>query len=99
MQLKKDFPEAVICVNGAVKTLETAEEIIAAGCDGVMVGREAYQNPWILTDVDARLFGDETVRAVTRSEIIDPDDGLSQGKGARRIPLRYAERRGICSGF
>ena len=69
--LKKDFPEAVICVNGAVKTLETAEEIIAAGCDGVMVGREAYQNPWILTDVDARLFGDETVRAVTRSEIID----------------------------
>lgn len=69
--LKKDFPEAVICVNGAVKTLETAEEIIASGCDGVMVGREAYQNPWILTDVDARLFGDETVRAVTRSEIID----------------------------
>ena len=56
--LKKDFPDAVICINGGIETVQTGEELIAAGLDGVMVGRAAYQNPWMLTTVDERLYGD-----------------------------------------
>lgn len=68
--LKKDFPDAVICVNGGIRDLGLAEELIGGGLDGVMVGREAYTNPWLLADVDSRLFGDErTVR--TREQVIE----------------------------
>ena len=68
--LKKDFPEAQICINGGIETVAQAEEWIAQGVDGVMVGRAAYQNPWMLTEVDERLFGD--VHApVTRAQVID----------------------------
>lgn len=69
-QLKKDFPEAVICVNGGIRTVQEAETLIAGGVDGVMVGREAYQNPWMLTEVDERLFGD-VHEPVTRQGVID----------------------------
>lgn len=69
-QLKKDFPDATICMNGGITTVAQAEELIAAGVDGVMVGRSAYQNPWMLTEVDERLFGDAHA-PVTREAVID----------------------------
>ena len=57
--LKKDFPDTVMVINGAVPDLQTASELIEAGMDGVMIGRAAYQNPWMLTSVDERIFGEE----------------------------------------
>ncbi len=68
--LKRDFPDAVICMNGAISSVQSAEELIAQGVDGVMVGRAAYQNPWMLTEVDERLFGDAHA-PVTREAAID----------------------------
>lgn len=55
-QVKKDFPHLTIAVNGEVKTLEECETHLKH-LDGVMVGREAYQNPYLLAEVDQRLFG------------------------------------------
>ncbi|MCK6265191.1 tRNA dihydrouridine(20/20a) synthase DusA [Vibrio sp. ZSDE26] len=55
-QIKKDFPHLVIAVNGGVKTLEETQ-LHLQHLDGVMVGREAYQNPYLLADVDQRVFG------------------------------------------
>ncbi|SBS33520.1 putative tRNA-dihydrouridine synthase [Marinomonas spartinae] len=55
-QLKKDFPNLEIIINGGIKTLEECEQHLQF-VDGVMVGREAYQNPWLLSQVDSRLFG------------------------------------------
>ena len=69
-RLKADFPEAVICINGGIATLDTAEELLKT-VDGVMVGREAYKNPCLLTDVDARLFGLKDEKPVTRSDVVD----------------------------
>lgn len=69
VQLKREFPDAIFCINGGIRDLNTADDLLA-DLDGVMVGREAYQNPWLLTDVDARLYGDNH-DAVTRAEIID----------------------------
>ncbi|WED21586.1 tRNA dihydrouridine(20/20a) synthase DusA [Vibrio sp. JC009] len=55
-QLKKDFPHLTIGVNGGVKTLEESLEHLQH-LDGVMVGREAYQNPYLLSQVDQVIFG------------------------------------------
>ncbi len=55
-QLKKDFPQLKIIVNGGITSLDQAEEMLKK-VDGVMIGREAYHNPYILADVDRRFFG------------------------------------------
>ena len=68
-QLKKDFPEAIIVINGALQDLGECEAELKH-VDGVMLGRAAYYTPWLLTDVDARLYNDEHA-PVTRDRVID----------------------------
>ncbi|KFK92254.1 MULTISPECIES: tRNA dihydrouridine(20/20a) synthase DusA [unclassified Serratia (in: enterobacteria)] len=58
-QLKRDFPQLTIAINGGVKTLEEAQQHLQH-VDGVMMGREAYQNPGILARVDGEIFGSPT---------------------------------------
>lgn len=55
-QLKKDYPQLTIVINGGIKTIDEAKQHLQH-LDGVMIGREAYQNPLLLTQVDAQLFG------------------------------------------
>ncbi len=55
-QLKRDFPQLTLAINGGIKTLEEAKQHLQH-LDGVMVGREAYQNPGMLAQVDRELFG------------------------------------------
>ena len=54
-QLKKDFPNLTIVINGGIKTNEQIAEHLKE-VDGVMVGREAYYNPWLLTTWDDTFF-------------------------------------------
>ncbi|MFN3829265.1 MAG: tRNA dihydrouridine(20/20a) synthase DusA [Tepidimonas ignava] len=56
-RLKRDFPHLVIVVNGGITTdAQVAEQL--RHVDGVMIGREAYHNPWWLATWDATYFGD-----------------------------------------
>lgn len=55
-KLKQAFPHLTVIINGGITTLEQCETLLHH-VDGVMIGREAYQNPWLLGDLDARLFG------------------------------------------
>ncbi len=55
-RLKAQYPELEIIINGGIKTLSECHEHLAY-TDGVMLGREAYHNPWLLAEVDAQLFG------------------------------------------
>ena len=55
-QLKKDFPHLTIVVKGGIQTIEECQTHLDH-VDGVMLGREAYQNPWMLAQVDEALFG------------------------------------------
>tara|TARA_B110000858_G_scaffold195960_1_gene253571 strand:+ start:20867 stop:21799 length:933 start_codon:yes stop_codon:yes gene_type:complete len=64
--VKQCFPQLSIIINGGIKTLQDAESLLEH-TDGVMLGREAYQNPFILNDVDAVFFG-ATTHAQTRTE-------------------------------
>ena len=52
-RLKREFPELEIVVNGGISTLDHIDAQLAA-VDGVMLGRAAYHNPWLLADFDAR---------------------------------------------
>lgn len=57
--LKKDFPDTIMLINGQINTVSESQTLIDEGMDGVMVGRAAYQNPWMLTGVDEALYGVE----------------------------------------
>lgn len=69
-QLKQDFPDLEIIINGGVKT--TAEiDTHLAHVDGVMIGREAYHNPFVMAGFDARYYGDlPDGVAPTREEVV-----------------------------
>lgn len=54
--IKSDFPHLSISINGGVKSLDEAAAHLDA-LDGVMIGREAYQNPYLLHAVDQRFYG------------------------------------------
>ncbi len=56
-QLKREFPELNIVLNGGLTTLDQCLEHLPA-LDGVMVGREAYSNPYLLADVDQHFYND-----------------------------------------
>ncbi|WP_213780858.1 tRNA dihydrouridine(20/20a) synthase DusA [Caballeronia sp. dw_276] len=58
-QLKRDFPHLEISINGGIKTLDEVEEHLKH-VDGVMLGREAYHNPYVLAGVDSRFYGAST---------------------------------------
>lgn len=63
------FPGLEFVINGGIKNLDTVETMLG-DFDGVMVGREACSNPWLLAAVDRRLFGeqDEDPERVTVAE-------------------------------
>jgi len=66
-RLKRDFPALTIVVNGGVKT---GDEIAThlTHVDGVMLGREAYHNPWCMADWDTRFLGEATNPCSSREE-------------------------------
>jgi tRNA-dihydrouridine synthase A len=67
-QLKQDFPQLEIIINGGIDSLDAAESLLKH-VDGVMLGREVYHNPYVLSEVDHRLFGDN-LPLKTRQDVI-----------------------------
>ncbi|MBO3274256.1 tRNA dihydrouridine(20/20a) synthase DusA [Pseudomonas sp. Milli4] len=67
-QLKRDFPELEIILNGGIKTIDECREHLQT-FDGVMLGREAYHNPYLLAQVDSELFGDDRA-PISRAEAL-----------------------------
>ena len=81
-QLKKDFPQLTIAINGGIKTIEEMKHHLQF-VDGVMVGREAYKNPSLLGYVDQMLF-DANADIVTPRQAVEAmfpyiEKQLSQG--------------------
>jgi tRNA-dihydrouridine synthase A len=58
-QLKKDFPNLNITINGGIKTIDECKEHLKY-VDGVMIGRAAYENPFLIKDIDTELYGVES---------------------------------------
>jgi len=57
-KLKEAFPELEIIINGGIDTIEQSQAHLHY-VDGVMVGREAYSNPYMMSTVDRVLYQDE----------------------------------------
>ena len=57
--LKKDFPNLEIIINGGIKNLDQSETHLKK-VDGVMIGRAAYENPFMLKEVDSRFFNQKS---------------------------------------
>jgi tRNA-dihydrouridine synthase A len=75
-------------INGGFKTLAQVENQLGA-LDGVMIGREAYTNPWLLADVDRRIFGDPspppTRAAVVAGMLPYITEAVGQGTPVNRV--------------
>ena len=67
--LKESHPELSISINGGIKSLADAQEQLKY-VDGVMIGREVYANPYILSTVDAEIFGDNSVQPISRRDVV-----------------------------
>ncbi|HIC71574.1 MAG TPA: tRNA dihydrouridine(20/20a) synthase DusA [Alphaproteobacteria bacterium] len=68
-RLKNDFPELEIVLNGGVLSLEAAAQHLEH-VDGVMIGRAAYRDPYLLADVDRRFYCDSSLPR-SRHQVID----------------------------
>ena len=67
-QIKQDFPQLDISINGGIKSLAEANDHLQQ-VNGVMIGREIYSNPYMLASADQEIYGcDKAV--LTREQII-----------------------------
>ncbi|GHA77307.1 tRNA-dihydrouridine(20/20a) synthase [Formosimonas limnophila] len=92
-QLKKDYPRLNIIINGGLTTYAAIDEQLQH-VDGVMVGREAYYDPYGLSQIDARVFGDERT-PLTRHEVLEQLMLYAQAEIDKGVPLRAMTRHWI----
>ena len=67
-RLKRDFPSLTIILNGGLTALDQIADSLQQ-VDGVMIGRAAYENPYLLADVDRRFFG-SSAPSPSRQQVI-----------------------------
>ena len=88
--VKKAFPQLSIIINGGIKTLQDAASLLE-NTDGVMLGREAYKNPFILNKVDAIFFGTAT-NSQTRTDQLQKFIPYIEQELALGTPLHHMTR-------
>lgn len=89
-RLKQDFPRLEMVINGGITTLDQCQRHLAE-VDGVMIGREAYHNPWILAEADRLLFGDQTV-PLSRHQVVERLIPFIDRELKRGVPLNRITR-------
>ena len=98
-QIKQDFPELEISINGGIKSYLEANEHLTH-LDGVMIGREVYQNPYMLSEADQSIWQSDA-KVLLRSEVIEQmagyiDHHVANGGRAWHV-LRHM--LGLCNGL
>jgi len=88
--LKRDFPMIEVIINGGLTGLEAVEAQLAH-VDGVMIGREAYRNPYLLAEADRRFFG-ALVPAPTRAEVLARYEDYMRREQAAGTPVHHMAR-------
>ena len=66
--LKKDFPNEEIIINGGITSIEEINDHLKK-TDGVMIGRAAYHTPYLLADIEKEIFKNEIIPS--RQEVIE----------------------------
>lgn len=106
-RLKRDFPQLEIIINGGIKTIDEIDAHLQH-VDGVMIGREAYHNPYLMASFDARYYGDDAP-VKTRVEILQAMQpyirdqlaryGKSEAGGGLRLNSITRHMLGLMSGL
>ena len=89
-RLKRDFPQIEFILNGGVKTVEESKEHLKL-VDGVMLGREAYHNPYAMIEVDQQLYKSKNL-ILNRQQIIDLFIKYTEEQLSLAIPLNHMTR-------
>jgi tRNA-dihydrouridine synthase A len=89
-RLKQAHPELEIVLNGGIDSLDAAQAHLAHA-DGVMLGRAAYHDPWLLAGVDERIFG-EPPSALTREQVLEAFADYAQEQLSRGVRLHQMTR-------
>lgn len=99
-QLKQEFPHLQMTLNGGIKTLDECEEHLQT-FEGVMLGREVYSNPWLLSEVDQRLYQDNTAAPISRSEVMLKLRAYIESQVAQGVKVTHITRHilGLAQGF
>ena len=87
--VKQEFPELNIVVNGGIKTIDECQMHLNH-LDGVMLGREAYSNPWLLRQVDQALYGEDNNPLQSKHQVIEAmlpyiEEQIQQGSRLHHI--------------
>ena len=90
LRLKQDFPALPMIINGGIKTLAQAAGFLDR-LDGAMIGRAAYQTPWLLADADRIIFNDPAPPP-TPHEILDAFVPYVERQLAEGVPLASITR-------
>lgn len=89
-KLKRAYPGLQIVLNGGIKSLSACQKVLSE-LDGVMIGRAAYEDPWLLSRVDSILFKQkDPVR--TREEAINSMYAYIASELAADTPLAHIVR-------
>ena len=87
-QLKKDFSNLNITINGGIKTIDECKEHLKY-VDGVMIGRAAYENPFLIKDIDTELYGIESnvnsKKSILNQYLDYVEDKLQEGHDLSRM--------------
>jgi tRNA-dihydrouridine synthase A len=89
-RLKTDNPDLEIVLNGGVESLDQVEAQLVL-VDGVMIGRAAYRDPYVLAAVDRRFFG-EPACVQSRRDVVERLLPYVERCRARGIPLKAIAR-------
>ena len=98
-QMKREFPHLEIIINGGIKTLEESEQHLTQ-VDGVMIGREAYHNPYMMIEVDQRIYSEAAGNHLTRMDILEAYMDYMQRQMSQGVYLKQMSRHllGLFSG-
>jgi tRNA-dihydrouridine synthase A len=89
-QLKQDFPSLTICINGGVQNVMEVEQHLSQ-VDGVMLGRVAYQQPYLLSEIDHQFYGESKV-IKNRENVLTKYMNYIQNEWEKGVPIRSMTR-------
>ena len=90
-RLKQEFPRLTIVINGGIRSVADCQAHLAQ-VDGVMLGREAYENPYALAAIDAALFAEGEAALPSRDAILEAYRPYVERQLAAGTQLKHISR-------
>ena len=89
-RLKREHPELKIIINGGIESVADVDELLS-DLDGVMIGRAAYHNPWMLLKADRQIYADDHTLP-TRMQVLEQYMSYMRLQLEQGVPLRPMAR-------